>query len=480
MLFNSLEFIIFFPIVFILFYTLPHKFRMYLLLAASYYFYMCWKIEYIILILGSTIIDYWAGLQMGKITEKRKRRKYLVISLIVNLGILFGFKYFNLFNDSARDLFNHFNIFYGVPAFNVLLPVGISFYTFQTLSYSIDIYNGRGKVERNPFRFGLYVAFFPQLVAGPIERSTRLLPQFYKKVDFERDRVLSGVKLMVWGFFKKVVIADTLALYVGDVFMNPGQFSGLHIIIASVFLHIQVYNDLSGYTDIARGAARILGYDLMRNFNFPIFAHSFYDFWKRWHISLTTWFRDYLYIPLGGSRVLKWRWYYNIFIVFVISGLWHGANWTYVIWGVLHGLFQLLEIWTDKPRHKFFRMIGLSKIPMLQRLLGILTTLLLVSFATLFFGAANLKDSFTLMSNVTQDFSISAFMHDVSMNFDLQMSFILILFLVVVEHFHSRYNLIRIINERPLIIRWAIYIIILLTIFNLGEFGENEFIYFQF
>ncbi|MBT7491625.1 MAG: MBOAT family protein [Bacteroidetes bacterium] len=480
MLFNSLDFLMFFPIVFILFYALPHKLRMILLLAASYYFYMCWKAEYIILILVSTIIDYWAGLQMGKIPEKKKRRKYLYLSLIVNLGILFGFKYFNLFNDATRAVFESFDLFYGIGEFDALLPVGISFYTFQTLSYSIDIYNGSGQVERNPVRFGLYVAFFPQLVAGPIERSTRLLPQFYKKVKFERNRVVSGVKLMVWGFFKKVVIADTLSLYVGKVFMNPDSFEGWHIIVASILLHIQVYNDLSGYTDIARGAARVLGYDLMKNFNFPLFSRSFYDFWKRWHISLTTWFRDYLYIPLGGSRVVKWRWYYNIFIVFVISGLWHGANWTFVIWGVLHGLFQLIEIMTDKSRHKLFKRIGLSKIPGLQKVLGIITTLLLVSFATLFFGAANLNDSFILMGNAVRGLSFSAFWQDFLSDYNLQMSFILVAFLFIIEHMQANYNIIKVVAQKPIVIRWAVYVLLLVAIFNLGEFGEKEFIYFQF
>ncbi len=480
MLFNSLEFLIFFPIVFVLFYLLPNKFRLLLLLLASYYFYMCWKAEYLILILASTIVDYWAGIQMGKIPEKKKRKKFLYLSLFLNLGILFGFKYFNLFNDAARSVFESVNLFYGIPEFDVLLPVGISFYTFQTLSYSIDIYNGKGNVERNPIRFGLYVAFFPQLVAGPIERSTRLLPQFYRKVTYDRNRVVSGIKLMVWGFFKKVVIADTLAIYVGSVFMNPNSYEGFHIIIASIFLHIQVYNDLSGYTDIARGAARILGYDLMKNFNFPLFSRSIFDFWKRWHISLTTWFRDYLYIPLGGNRVLKWRWYYNIFVVFVISGLWHGANWTFVIWGVLHGLFQLIEIWTDKGRHGFFKRIGLSKIPQLQKFLGIFTTLMLVSFATLFFGAANLKDSFTLMNNAIQGFDVMSFIRDVQANVNLQMSFFLIAALFIVEHFQDKYNLVKFVGERPLLVRWAIYILVIVAIFNLGEFGEKEFIYFQF
>jgi len=480
MLFNSLEFVIFFPLVFIAYYSIPHKFRWLLLLVASYYFYMCWRVEYILLIVASTVVDYYAAIGMYKSKKKSVRKKFLLLSLIVNLGLLFGFKYFNFLNDSFRAAFDYYNIFYDVPAFKILLPVGISFYTFQTLSYSIDVYRGRTKPEKHFGRFALYVSFFPQLVAGPIERSTRLLPQFSKVVAFNNSQVVSGLRLALWGFVKKLVIADRLGVYVGDIFTNPGEYQGLHVLIASVFLHIQVYADLSGYTDIARGTARALGFDLIKNFNLPLFSTSFHDFWKRWHISLTQWFTDYLYIPLGGSRVVKWRWYYNIFIVFLISGLWHGANWTFVIWGALHGIYQLLEIWTNSLRHKFFRIIGLFKVPGLFRLLSILTVLLLVSFATLFFGAKNLSDSMILINSAFSEFSLNSFAHDFTKSLNLQLSFAVVIFLFSIEFLHSKFNLIHYIKQKPQFLRWIIYLTMIFIIFNFGVFGEKEFIYFEF
>jgi alginate O-acetyltransferase complex protein AlgI len=363
MFFNSLEFVIFFPLVVFAYFALPYKWRWSLLLLASYYFYMCWRPEYIILIIASTLIDYFAGLRMGQV-NKKKRKKYLILSLCTNLGLLFAFKYFNFFNNSLQATFNQFNLFYNVPAFSVLLPVGISFYTFQTLSYSIDVYRGDREPERHLGIFALYVAFFPQLVAGPIERSTHLLPQFYEKHNVDYVRITNGLKLMTWGFFKKLVIADRLAIYVNQVYNAPGDFHGAHIWIATYFFAIQIFCDFSGYSDIAIGAAEIMGYRFMKNFRRPYLAQSIAEFWKRWHISLSTWFRDYLYIPLGGNRVGKWRWYYNLFVVFMVSGLWHGANWTFVVWGALHGLYLVFAIVTQSHRESFSRWIGLTSIPM--------------------------------------------------------------------------------------------------------------------
>ena len=480
MLFNSFQFLIFFPIVVLLYYSLPHKWRWLLLLAASYYFYMCWKAEYLILIIFSTMVDYFAGLQMGKTNDKRKRKKYLVISLVMNLGLLFGFKYFNFLNDSMRSLFDSFNVFYDVPAFNVLLPVGISFYTFQTISYSIDIYRGRSEPEKHFGRFALYVSFFPQLVAGPIERSIKLLPQFSKKINLDHGMVLSGLRLMAWGFFKKVVIADRLGMYVSTVFLNPENSYGLDVFLATFLLHIQVYADLSGYTDIARGAARVMGIDLIKNFRNPLFSRSLHDFWSRWHISLTTWFTDYLYIPLGGSRVLKWRWYYNIFIVFLISGLWHGANWTFVAWGAFHGLVQLLEIWTDKPRKKFFKLIHIDNIDIIKKFLGVTTILSFLSIAALFFGAKSMHDAFTLISNAFSDLNVNQFVSKVSSNNEYIFGLLLVAFLFVVEYYHEKINLFNFIGRLPLLVRMLIYLSGVLFIILFGVFGEQEFIYFQF
>jgi D-alanyl-lipoteichoic acid acyltransferase DltB (MBOAT superfamily) len=341
MLFNSIQFLIFFPVIATIYFLLPHRYRWLLLLVGSYYFYMSWKPEYIILILASTLIDYSVGLKLGSESRPAIRRRWLLLSLVTNLGLLFSFKYFNFFNDSFRQLFQMANLSYPVPALNVLLPVGISFYTFQTLSYTIDVYRGKIQPERHLGVFALFVSFFPQLVAGPIERSGNLLPQFYQKTAVDYERIISGLQRMTWGFFKKVVIADRLALLVNTVYNHPTEFSGMPLIIATYAFGFQIYCDFSAYSDIAIGAARVMGFDLMENFRQPYYARSIPEFWRRWHISLSTWFRDYVYLPLGGNRVKLPHWVFNILVVFVVSGLWHGANWTFVIWGALHGIFMV-------------------------------------------------------------------------------------------------------------------------------------------
>jgi len=372
MLFNSIEFIIFFPIVVAAYFALPGKFRWILLLIASYYFYMCWNYNYIILILISTFIDYFAGLGMGKTKVQLKKNLLLILSLTANLGLLFFFKYLNFFSVNLNAFFDQINIFYNVPQYDYLLPVGISFYTFQTLSYTIDVYSGKKEPEKHFGIFALYVSFFPQLVAGPIERSTRLLPQFYKHYKIDYVRIRDGVLLMVWGFFKKVVIADRLSEYVNTVYNNADNYGGFHDIIATFFFGTQIYCDFSGYSDIAIGSAMVLGYDLMLNFRRPYLSRSIKEFWSRWHISLSTWFRDYLYIPLGGNRVVKWRWYYNLFITFLISGLWHGANWTFVVWGALHGFYLLAAIVTNNWRNKMSDTIGLSSLRHLNNFINLM------------------------------------------------------------------------------------------------------------
>jgi len=343
MLFNSLNFLFFFPVVTALYYMIPHRFRWILLLASSYYFYMCWKVEYIVLILITTLITYFTGLGIGKAKEKKKKKKYLVFCICSNLLILLIFKYFNFFNNSFKEIFDYFNIFYNIPSFNLLLPVGISFYTFQSLSYSIDVYNGQKEPEKHFGIFAVYVAFFPQLVAGPIERSTKLLPQFYNKIEFKYSQVTDGLRQMAWGFFKKIVIADRLSLLVNQVYNNADSYTGVPLIIGTYFFSFQIYCDFSGYSDIAIGAAKVLGIDLSKNFKYPYFAKDINDFWRRWHITLSTWFRDYLYFPLGGNRVSAKKWCYNILIVFILSGLWHGASWTFIIWGTLHGFFIIVN-----------------------------------------------------------------------------------------------------------------------------------------
>lgn len=398
MLFNSIDFILFFPVVVALFFALPHRFRWMLLLAASYYFYMCWKAEYAILILASTIVDYWAALRMQK--YRSNRRFYLGISLLSNLGMLFGFKYFNFFNESARAAFDQFNIFYNVPAFDVLLPVGISFYTFQTLSYTIDVYRGKQEAERHFGIFALYVSFFPQLVAGPIERPSHLIPQFKKCQDFDPARIGSGLRLMLYGFFKKLIVADRLSVYVDAVYAAPDAHSSLTLTVATIFFAVQIYCDFSGYSDIAIGASRVMGYDLMINFRRPYFSKSLAEFWRRWHISLSTWFRDYVYVSLGGNRVPYWRHLLNLSAVFLISGLWHGANWTFVVWGGIHGGILCLSILTKDWRTRLPGYDWLARHQLLHQCLQVLTVFAIVNVAWVFFRAATVGDAVTIISRI--------------------------------------------------------------------------------
>lgn len=485
MLFNSAEFLIFFPLVVCLYFACPPRYRWALLLAASYYFYAAWKAEYLILILASTVVDYFAGLQMANQPLRAHRTKYLVLSLLTNLGLLFTFKYFNFFNESLRAVFNTFNIFYDVPAFQVLLPVGISFYTFQTLSYTIDVYRGKLEPERNFGIFALYVAFFPQLVAGPIERAFQLLPQFHQEHIFDAERVVSGLRLMMWGMFKKVVIADRLAVYVDAVYNNPTDYHGWPILIATYFFAFQIYCDFSGYSDIAIGAARVMGYNLMDNFRQPYFSQTIAEFWRRWHISLSTWFRDYLYIPLGGNRTTAWRWYVNLFVVFVVSGLWHGASWTFVVWGALHGGYLLLTIWTQPARQSLLQAVGLDRRPTVHHLLAVFVTFHLVCLAWLFFRANTVNEAFLLLQNVTQ-FSQSSdllapWATSLSNPYQEMLLSIGLILLLEGSHLIQVNNLTdRLFFRQPVTLRWAVYLGLSLAILNLGVTQEVPFIYFQF
>lgn len=346
MLFNSLDFVLFFLVFAALFFLIPSKYRWLLLLLGSYFFYMYWKWEFIFLILFSTGIDYYCGIQMTKRSDIRLRRPFLLLSLFSNLGILFFFKYFNFFAASVNDLSGS-----SISAMNIILPMGISFYTFQTLSYSIDVYRGNISAEKHLGRFALYVSFFPQLVAGPIERADRLLPQFQKndqKPEF--DRLITGLAQVLIGLFKKVVVADTIAIYVNHIYGYPDLYTGFTLLFATYLFAIQIYCDFSGYTDIAIGAAKMLGYDLMENFRTPYFSISITEFWRRWHISLSSWLRDYLYIPLGGNRGSRIFTYRNLMITMLLGGLWHGASWNFVLWGLLHGVYLSIERIFDYPK----------------------------------------------------------------------------------------------------------------------------------
>lgn len=479
MLFNSIQFLIFFPLVAFAYFAMPQRYRWAFLLAASYYFYMSWKPEYIVLIIGSTLVDYYVGLRMGKADTRAARRPYLILSLCVNLGILFGFKYLNFFSESARMLFDQVNIFYGVPAFDLLLPVGISFYTFQTLSYSIDVYRGKQKPERHLGIFALYVAFFPQLVAGPIERSTHLIPQFRQKHDFDYDRVTSGLKLMAWGFFKKLVIADRLAVFVDAVYNSPQEYTGVPLIIATYAFAFQIYCDFSGYSDIAIGAARVLGIDLMENFRLPYLAKSIPDFWRRWHISLSTWFRDYLYIPLGGNRVPMGRMAMNLMIVFVLSGLWHGANWTFVLWGALHGLFMIIAVLISSLWRKGSGVdIG---APRLVKVLQIAGTFNLVCFAWIFFRANSIGDAWYIVTHLFSGLELRAgYGIGGGGAYELSIAALAIVIMELVHWLRQRGDLQRLFMFQPIWVRWTAYYALVFFILVLGKFGVSEFIYFQF
>ena len=335
MLFNSVDFAIFLPIVFILYWFVTNKnlkLQNFLIVAASYFFYACWDWRFLSLITFSIVVDYFMGILLGKEKNQRKRKILLWVSIIVNLGFLGFFKYYNFFVDNFIAAFSFFGQEIKPNTLNIILPVGISFYTFQTLSYTIDVYRRKFEPTKDFIAFAAFVSFFPNLVAGPIERATNLLPQFYKKRDFDYSKAVDGMRQILWGLFKKIVIADNCAEFANQIFNNSANMNGSTLVLGALFFTFQIYGDFSGYSDIAIGTARLFGFNLMRNFNFPYFSRDIAEFWRRWHISLSSWFRDYLYIPLGGSRVGTWKKVRNIFIIFIVSGFWHGANWTFIAW----------------------------------------------------------------------------------------------------------------------------------------------------
>ena len=472
MLFNSFHFLIFFPIVVILYFTTPFKWRKHLLLAASWYFYMSWKAEYIFLILFSTSIDYFAAIKIEKTEQHSAKKQYLYLSLIVNLGTLFAFKYFNFFNENITGLFHRFNIFYDSATFKLLLPVGISFYTFQSMSYTIDVYRKKIPVEQSFVKFALYVSFFPQLVAGPIERAGNLLPQFDIKHKFDYQRVSNSLKLMFWGFFQKLLIADNMARFVDVVYAHPENYYGWDIALVTFLFAIQIYADFSGYTDIARGAAKIMGYDLMMNFKRPYFAASIKEFWKRWHISLSTWFKDYVYISLGGNRAGKFQWLNAIVITFVLSGLWHGANWTFILWGFYHAVLYLTEHFIVKTSLKYKKNIHIPHI------INKLATFVMVAFAWMIFRANSVQDLGILIKHL---FSKALFLPKLSFDHvSMLINFGAVLLLFGVWLIERKKNIVEYISEKPFWQRWTIYFISMLCIVGFGNWGMKPFIYFQF
>lgn len=477
MLFNSFEFLIFFPAVCVIFFLIPSvKWRNWFLLAASYYFYMNWEPIYALLLLASTLITYLASLGMDKAQTRKGKKTYLWLSVMLNILILFFFKYWGFAAENVSNLMHWLGIAMEVPDFGILLPVGISFYTFQALGYSIDVYRGDIKPEKNFFTYALFVSFFPQLVAGPIERSTNLLPQFYTKHRFDGDRAIDGVKTMLWGYFMKLVLADRCALYVNAAFNHVGDHSGYSMLIAAILFCFQLYGDFAGYTYIAIGTAKVMGFKLMDNFRRPyLFSTSVQDYWKRNHISLTTWFMDYIYYPLtekGNS--INW-WCFAIFTTFLISGFWHGAAWTFVIWGAIHGLLLVLEMRTGKRRKKFEKKHNLTKkgwYVWTQRL----CTFAIICLTLVFFRANSLPDAFATFGYMFNPADISFGQGRTY----LMYSAIGIAILIIKEYVDEYGLTVPFFGKSNFVsnVVWMSFLIVCIAWF--GEFDGGEFIYFQF
>jgi len=489
MLFNSLHYLIFLPIVVSLYYLLPHRWRWLLLLVASYYFYMCWKPEYAILLLISTGVAYTAGLGISRTEDPRTKKALLWCCITILLGILFTFKYFNFANATLRSLFTELRIPVNIPYSNLLLPIGISFYTFQKISYVVDVFHGKAKPEKHFGIFAVYSCFFPQLVAGPIERVEHLLHQFYERHEFTYDKAVSGLWLILWGFFKKVAVADRLSVLVKAVYSDPHSYSGLPMLVATFFFAFQIYCDFSGYTDIAIGSARLIGFDLMANFRQPYFSRSVAEFWRRWHISLSTWFRDYVYIPLGGNRVVKWRWYYNIFITFFVSGLWHGANWTFAAWGAMHGCYMVLDSMFGPARDRLRSRLKMAAAQTCFDWLNVGLTFSLVTLAWIPFRASNFSDMwyvFTHLFSGAKNWldlgAVSIQFRGMGLHLDELICAVTFIGLVIIyDWLDSRRGVWERLQAQPLVLRWAVcYSVLALVLFFTPYNQAQNFIYFQF
>ncbi|PCJ25692.1 MAG: membrane-bound O-acyltransferase family protein [Flavobacteriales bacterium] len=477
MFFNSIDFAVFLPIVFVLYWFVINrnlKLQNLIIVISSYVFYGWWDWRFLSLILFSTIVDYLVGRGLSKQKEHGKRKFLLWTSIAVNIGLLGFFKYYNFFLESFVSAFSFFGKEIVGESLNIILPVGISFYTFQTLSYTIDVYKKKLEPTKDFISFAAFVSFFPQLVAGPIERAKRLLPQFYTKRILKYDNIVKGLHQILWGLFKKIVIADRLAIVVNEFYNNPTEYHGLTLVLGTVFFAFQIYCDFSGYSDIAIGTARLFGFKLMTNFKTPYFSKSIGEFWKRWHISLSTWFRDYVYIPLGGNRVIKVRWLFNIFVTFLVSGFWHGANWTFIVWGALHGFVLVVETFLSKIQ---------KNIP---SVFNIIITFSLVCFAWVFFRANSIQDAFLIIGKIMDftsysfsqlDFYVVPVIKGSVYAMDIFLSMLLIPVLVVLEYIFTTKV---VFNNLKFKYRLPIYIIGVLSILLLGAFEKNEFIYFQF
>ncbi len=490
-----MSFLIFFPIVVCMYFAIPTKFRWVWLLCASYYFYMCWNPVYASLIAISTVITFISGLfleKFKKLTDANKRKLYskwcVGLSFGSNLAILVFFKYSNFLIDNISAILANFNITFNMT-FDILLPVGISFYTFQALSYTMDVYRGDIYAEKNLFKYALFVSFFPQLVAGPIERSKNLLVQINKPQPFIYSNLKNGLQLMGWGLFQKIVIADRVAVIVNQIYNNHTQYSGSYLVLATVLFAVQIYCDFSGYSDIAIGAAQVMGFKLMDNFNQPYFATSIKEFWRRWHISLSTWFKDYLYIPLGGNRCSTARNYFNIFLTFLVSGLWHGASWTFIIWGALHGIYQIIGSITKPFKNRVTKAMHINQKSVWYKLLQCFITFGLVNIAWVFFRAQTAGQAFEIFNKMLFSLDVQSITNKeiLAQVFPLQQWVITsfaITALWVVDFLRRKIKIREIIQKQIIVVRWFIYFVAINILLLFGFYGmgysQSQFLYFQF
>jgi alginate O-acetyltransferase complex protein AlgI len=521
MLFNSIDFFIFMPGVILVYFLLPHARRWIWLLASScfffgYFYYSSYAagktpVYYYILVAASVLsvilVNYVIAIIIDRNRSKGAKtlRIYLLFGLLFPLALLFLFKYLNFFNQTITQIASFLRLNYPIQVLHIIVPVGISYYTFHSLSYIIDVYRGQ-RPERHFGIFSLYMLFFPKIVAGPIERSGRLIPQFREEHTFDYQRFIDGLTLMGWGFFKKIVIADRCAIIVNEVFNSPHGYQGIYLIIACFCFSFQVYCDFAGYSDIAIGTAQLMGFKLTDNFKRPFLSTSIFDLWRRWHITLISWFRDYVYIPLGGKRVARWRWQYNIMVIFILSGIWHGANWTFIIWASLNGFYQLFSIWTEKFREHFVRLIGLTKLPRFHKVIKILITYLLFTFAAIFFRANNTTEGFYIITHLHTGFG-DLFKTISVMDYEKLKLFLVIQnkvtflgfakpaflpematlavtliawYTVEIIQENSSQPLRSLISQKPWYIRWALYYALLFSLVFLGVYANQQFLYFKF
>ena len=480
MLFNSLDFAIFLPIIFLLYWFVAQKnlkLQNALIVVASYVFYGWWDWRFLSLIIFSTVVDYLIGQRLRTEDKQPKRKVLLWTSIVVNLGFLGFFKYYNFFLENFVDAFSLFGMHINANTLNIILPVGISFYTFQTLSYTIDVYKKKLEPTKDFIAFSAFVCFFPQLVAGPIERATNLLPQFYRKRTFKYHKAVDGMHQILWGLFKKVVIADNCAEFANEIFNNSADMNGSTLVLGAIFFTFQIYGDFSGYSDIAIGTSRLFGFDLKQNFATPYFSRDIAEFWRRWHISLSTWFRDYLYIPLGGSRGGTWMKVRNTFTIFLVSGFWHGANWTFIIWGGLNAIYFLPLLLTNNNRKNLGVVAEGKLLPSFRELIAMLTTFVLTVFAWIFFRAENIRHAFDYVGEIFSESILS-----MPLFFDKKLIICLFLFLVIEwlgrkDKFAIEFVLFKI--KKPFRILFY-YFLINLIAYNFINSIINEFIYFQF